>query len=333
MRSPLVSIVMPVYNAQTFLGEAIESVLAQTFGDFEFVIVDDGSTDHSLALIEHYAANDGRIRWFSRPNTGIVGSLNDGIQAARGELLARMDADDWSLPKRLETQVQFMQEHRDCVVVGTSLLVTDPIGAPIYIDHAETDPVKIGRDLLEFSGLGIGHPTVVMRRDAVIQVGGYRSEYQWSEDRDLWFRLEDVGRLANVSDVLYKYRYHLGSICHQRHLQQHQLKIRLVKETCRRRGIPLPTIVEEWELQNPIERTVLDHYQRWCELAMHAGNWHTARKYALKAFRSEPRRRAGWWLLCESLMGQRATSYLKRTYRRVRSLDREASPQSQSAKP
>src|SRR5213082_2829515 len=108
-----VTVLMPVYNAARFLAEAVESVLAQTFADFEFVIVDDGSTDRSPRMLQRFAEHDKRIKLIARPNTGIVGALNDGLIAAQSELIARMDADDVSHPARLEKQVQFMRENPD----------------------------------------------------------------------------------------------------------------------------------------------------------------------------------------------------------------------------
>src|SRR5262245_4670824 len=115
---PLVSVVMPVYNAAAYVAQAVESIRAQTLGDFEFIIVNDGSTDRSPRLLEGFAARDSRIKLISRPNTGIVGALNDGVAAARGELIARMDADDVSLPTRLEKQVTFMRSHPQVVALG-----------------------------------------------------------------------------------------------------------------------------------------------------------------------------------------------------------------------
>src|SRR3990172_10052244 len=108
--SPRISVVMPVYNAELFLASAIESILGQTLPDFEFVIVNDGSTDSSLEIVQEYAATDGRIRLVSRPNTGIVGALNDGLAISQGEFIARMDADDMALPHRFERQLKFLEE-------------------------------------------------------------------------------------------------------------------------------------------------------------------------------------------------------------------------------
>src|SRR5678816_4165512 len=111
--TPRVSIVMPVYNAAAYLAEAVDSILAQTFRDFQFVIVNDGSTDRSTAILERYAHRDQRIKLISRPNTGIVGALNDGLAEATGDYIARMDADDVSTPNRLAVQVDYLDKHLD----------------------------------------------------------------------------------------------------------------------------------------------------------------------------------------------------------------------------
>src|ERR1700726_1508117 len=120
---PTISVLMPVYNAERYVAEAVESILSQTFADFEFIIIDDGSKDRSLAILEEYAARDPRIRLVSRPNTGIVKALNQGLALASGELVARMDADDIAMPERLAKQRDYLADHPECVMVGSRVLV------------------------------------------------------------------------------------------------------------------------------------------------------------------------------------------------------------------
>ena len=148
--APAVSVVMPVYNAARHLREAVQSVLRQTFRDFELVAVDDGSTDESPAVLREYAARDPRVRVVSRPNTGIVGALNDGLDAARGPLVARMDADDVCLPRRFERQAAFLRDNPACLVVGTRVRYTEPNGRPICdgpvrVTHEEIDAHQLSR--------------------------------------------------------------------------------------------------------------------------------------------------------------------------------------------
>ena len=122
---PRVSVALPVHNCERYVAEAIESILAQTFTDFEFLIVDDGSTDGTLPILNRFAARDSRIRVISRPNTGIVGALNEMLGLARADLVARMDADDVALPVRFERQVRYLDEHPECVMVGSRVTIID----------------------------------------------------------------------------------------------------------------------------------------------------------------------------------------------------------------
>src|SRR4051812_47715917 len=128
MSTPAVSIVMPVYNGAAYLAEAVRSMLGQTFEDYEFVIVDDGSTDRTPRILAEFERQDRRIRVISRANTGIVGALNDGIAAAEAPLVARMDADDVSTPQRLHRQVAYLLDHPEVVVLGSRVIGTDPYG-------------------------------------------------------------------------------------------------------------------------------------------------------------------------------------------------------------
>ena len=164
---------MPVYNCEGYLAEAVRSVLSQTLRDFEFLIVDDGSTDHSLPVLRDFAAKDARIRLVSRPNTGITPALNEMIGLARGRYLARMDADDISMPDRFAKQVEYLEAHPECVIVGSRVMLMDPYGSPVAETGHKLTHEEIEHQLLTESGWAMVHPSVMMRRDAVNQVGGY----------------------------------------------------------------------------------------------------------------------------------------------------------------
>src|SRR3954452_3787995 len=131
MNSPKVSVAMPVYNSERYLAKAVESILAQTFTDFEFLIVDDGSTDASRAILENYAARDQRIKLVSRPNTGYLIALNEMLERSLGYYVARMDADDVALPQRFERQVKYLDDHPECVLLGSRVTIIDPDGDPL----------------------------------------------------------------------------------------------------------------------------------------------------------------------------------------------------------
>jgi glycosyltransferase involved in cell wall biosynthesis len=208
--TPVVSVLMPVYNGEWFLAEAIDSILGQTFADFEFVIIDDGSTDASPAILADYASRDPRIRVVRQAGAGIVAALNRGLAECRAPLVARMDADDSSLPTRLEQQVAFLAGHPRVAVVGTAFQLVSETGAAGPKVHHATGPAAISRGLRR--GNCLAHPTVMMRRDAILAVGGYRESLRHAEDYDLWTRVGERHELANLPTCLVRYRVHGGQV-------------------------------------------------------------------------------------------------------------------------
>lgn len=221
MTQPAISVVMSVYNGAPYLRAAIDSILAQTFGDFEFLILDDGSSDGSGAIVQDYAARDARIRLIQRENRGLITSLNELIVAARAPLLARMDADDVALPERFARQVDFLAIHVDYGVVGSQRINIDTAGQPM----AEAGP-DYALDHDQFLGI-IGkhsllcHSSVMMRTGLVRAVGGYHAAFRHCEDFDLWLRLAGVTRLCSLPDTLLCYRHSPGQVS-QRHIVELQ---------------------------------------------------------------------------------------------------------------
>ena len=198
---------MPVYNGQKYLAEAIESILTQTFADFEFVIVDDGSQDGSAAIIQDYAGRDGRIHFIQlKRNCGQASALNRGIAEARGEYIALMDCDDISLPERLEKQASFLAANSDIGVVGVWIQVVNQDLEPRKTWDYPLRHVDIVLDLCLRYGV-MGGATVMMRRDAVISVGGYDPQ-RLTNDKDLFTRLVGVTRFASLPQRLYWCRRH-----------------------------------------------------------------------------------------------------------------------------
>ena len=253
---PTISVVMPVYNAQRYVAEAIESILGQTFRDFEFLIIDDGSTDGSLAILERYAAQDSRIRLWSGPNEGYVPRLNEMLHQARGDLIGRMDADDVSFPDRFARQVEFLRSHPEVDVVGGARENIDSKGRFLFVSREAEDHDGIQSQLL--NGIcPISHPSVLMRRKAVLAVGGYRAEMMPAEDADLWLRMGERGRLANLADVVLRYREHDLSVSSLRNEEQCQLFQVAANEACDRRGIPRRELnIQPWRLPRSEERRV-----------------------------------------------------------------------------
>jgi len=194
-----ISILMPVYNGVRFLREAVESVLAQTYGDFEF-----------LAILESYAKTDSRIVLVRRPHMGLVASLNAGIAAARAELIARFDADDRMAPNRLERQVAYLRDHPELSVVCSYANLIDVNGNRIGRSAHPVDVIRGMKQCKPPLFLEIVHPSVIMRKTAVNSVGGYRQVPL--EDRDLWGRLVTAGHLIGCQpEYLMDYRLHGSS--------------------------------------------------------------------------------------------------------------------------
>lgn len=203
---PAVTVLMPIYNGAAYAPEAIDSILAQTFGDFELLIVDDGSTDGTGALLEAYARGDPRIRLFrNRENAGLTRRLNEGLALARGAYIARMDGDDVSLPERLERQVAFMQANPRVGICGAWVQKIGELG--YGVEHYPSDDADIRCHLL-FANV-LAHPAAIMRRSLFAELGlAYDSSYQRAQDYDLWVRAAEHVALANIPQVLLRYRMH-----------------------------------------------------------------------------------------------------------------------------
>jgi glycosyltransferase involved in cell wall biosynthesis len=204
-----VSVVMPVYNGERYLDAAVECILQQSFTNFEFLIIDDGSTDGTGDLLRKWEMRDKRIRLLSGSHHGISAALNRGLAAARSPIIARMDADDVSLPNRLERQVSFLKDHPAIAVVGSGVRFINTKGEPRSIANKYPRTPEDAVASLSCGNTPVAHPAVAMRRDAVLSVGGYRSLFDYAEDFDLWVRLmEHKHQIANLPEVLLDLRIH-----------------------------------------------------------------------------------------------------------------------------
>jgi glycosyltransferase involved in cell wall biosynthesis len=208
--APAISVVLPVRNGQAFLDEAIRSIRAQSFGDFEFIVVDDGSDDATAEIARRHAADDPRIRIIAQAPAGIVAALNRGIETASAPLIARMDADDVAMPRRLERQMEALSRYPAAAVIGSSFVVIDRAGRDLRTVRVPTGSKEIC-ERLERNNC-IAHPTVVMRRDAVLGIGGYRRAFRQCEDYDLWLRLAERYEILNIDEPLLRYREHAGQL-------------------------------------------------------------------------------------------------------------------------
>ena len=247
MTTPSVSILMAAYNAEDYLAEAIDSLLSQTFFDFELVVVNDGSSDDSAKILESFANADRRVRCITNEkNLGFVASLNKGLLECRSQLVARADADDVFYPERLQTQLDYMNAYPAVGVLGTGVEFINADGTrnPRRLQDLPLSPEAVR--LHSLLGCSLWHTTVVFRRQLVIEAGGYSKEMVGGpEDYELWSRLAGSTKIANLSDVLCKVRLHSSSITANwengfelfcsvaRRLQEEFLQEKVESENCR----------------------------------------------------------------------------------------------------
>lgn len=230
---PVISIVMPVYNGEKYLREAVESILAQTWKDFEFIIINDGSTDHSEEIILSYC--DERIVYLkNNNNSGICVTLNKGINAARGKYIVRMDCDDISFPERLSVQLQFMEDHPEIAVAGSDIIVFGSTEKQLRIMPHNQHLCKMG---LLFNSC-LAHPSVIIRRNVLNTHGlHYKDHYRGREDFELWWQISKVANITNINKPLLMYRIHPGQVTqnydeHQRHLSRQFIVERMTDVGC-----------------------------------------------------------------------------------------------------
>jgi glycosyltransferase involved in cell wall biosynthesis len=209
----MISIVMPVYNGERFLPEAIDSVLSQSYQDFEFVIVDDGSSDGTAEILRKYAASDSRISVIHQENRGVPASVNRAMNCCRHEWIARIDADDRMLPNRLERQLEFIRENPEISLACSYSYLINPQGKRIGTSENKVD-VEAGRKNLDPRRfVEIVHSTVMMRRKDVLELGGYREDLLYGDDRELWGRMVTSGKILKCqNEVLMEYRLHTGAL-------------------------------------------------------------------------------------------------------------------------
>ena len=260
---PAISVILPVYNAEAYVQKAVESILTQTFTDFELIIINDGSTDGSGAVLRDLAARDARIVLVDRPNGGLVSALNDGIESARADLIARMDADDVSMPERFALQHARMVQEPELAVLGSFFNIINRDGAIIrFYDDLPLTPTAAMRFVKH--RCPVHHPAVIMRRDAVLKAGGYRKAFlSYAEDYDLWLRMSDLGyAIANLPQPLLNYRWH-GANVSEVHWQAQRRSSILARLAHRVRKAGLPDPFEGVEtIDAELIRTVPAHLRQ-----------------------------------------------------------------------
>lgn len=269
MKYPVVSVIMPVYNSADFIKEAIESILNQTFSDFEMIVIDDCSTDNSAEII--CSIQDERLVFLKNDvNLGVAKTLNRGIEVAKGKYIARMDADDVSLPDRFDKQVSFFEAHPDYILCGGFAVTYDGESQFVYpsVDNYL-------RPLLLFQNVFV-HPNVMFRADALKKLK-YDEGFNFCEDYDLWFRCSRMGKIMVLPHILLRYRVHAGSVTFQKQKRMNDLRRVVQERELALLGI-FPTeeeyqihekIARIYSLKNELKATYLIDLENWLDKLMY----------------------------------------------------------------
>lgn len=298
---PQISVVMAVYNGGKYLQLAINSILHQSFTDFEFIIINDGSTDITLDVLTEFAQTDKRIHVVSRENKGLVASLNEAIALAKAPLIARMDADDIAHPKRLEKQFEFMQKHSGVVCVGSYYEVIDEEGLGLTVAKAPTDNEHI-QDALMRGHTVICHPTAMYRKNLVNAVGGYEQKFYLVEDLDLWLKLGEQGGLANIPEPLLSYRTNSDSVSTQNGEIQLAKAEAVINEASKRRHVDNRFELKKHWRPNETKESQMEFAMKYGWWAFNYNNKKAAVKYAKKAISLMPLNTEGWNLLINAFI-------------------------------
>jgi glycosyltransferase involved in cell wall biosynthesis len=292
--TPAISVIMPVYNTEQWVGDAVRSILAQTFSDFELIIIDDGSTDGTLQAVRRAVSDDPRVIVMSQANTGIVGALNAGLAQARGEFIARMDGDDLCDPRRFELQIERLRSEPQLVALGTCAIAIDPAGRLLCPADVPLTHEKIEKGHLTGESR-IFHPSVMMRAAAVKRAGGYRDLCP-VEDFDLWLRLGELGFLANLPQRLFTWRRTATGLLASHARRRVDVLRHVMEEMWKRRGLPGQPPSLQARLMSRGEL-----FRQWGWMALNAGERSTARRYALRSVVAQPMGLDSWWLLAHAL--------------------------------
>lgn len=284
--SPTISVLMSTYNRACFLDSSIESILKQSYTDFEFIIVNDGSTDETKERLTVWASKDPRITVLHQSQRGLPAALNHACKKAQGRYLARMDDDDIALPRRFETQLRAMAADPACVALGTAVTRIDEQGARLDTVIPYLANEQITAELLKGNGAAIVHPTLLARTAAVKMVGMYQEEYRRGQDLDLFLKLSEVGRLQNLAEVGLLFRIDSRSSSKvSKHSMEYrkQVENQILSFAYQRRGLGPPPEIEYHPSMTQ---------GRWLwtigHLALAGGNLRIARQYAIKAISSGP---------------------------------------------
>lgn len=230
MQHPEISVLMSVYNDEKYIEEAIDSILNQSLQDFEFIIIDDASTDQTSQILRLASQNDKRIKVYRNDsNIGLTKSLNKGLGLINSKYVARMDSDDVSMPYRLEKQLEVFKANPNSVLVTSNVDIINEDGIVWHQPRRYASNSQIAWLLVFYNYIG-GHSQVMFQRDSVLAVGGYNETYKYSQDYDLWVRLSELGDINLIDDVLLQYRQRVGSITDTKSDEQQNYSLRISQQ-------------------------------------------------------------------------------------------------------
>jgi glycosyltransferase involved in cell wall biosynthesis len=274
IHTPIITVLMSCYNAARWLDEAINSVLSQTFRDFEFIIVDDGSKDETLSIVRRAAEQDSRIVIIAKPNTGLADSLNVGIHQARGNWIARIDADDLCEPTRLGKQLATVLANPELVFIGSGLKEIDENGCE-KMTYSYPSGHKLLLQNLTSQRKFPPHSSAFYSTKIVREIGAYRPRVRRSQDADLWMRLAEVGEIACLDEPLVKIRKHTNQISNDDLGKQQAINGRMVLTSYYLRQLGAPDPIN-------LDQESFEFFRRWIAMKLEHEN-----SFELESLRKE----------------------------------------------
>lgn len=293
---------MSVHNEEKYVKDAVDSILNQTFTEFEFIIIDDGSTDKTAEILKGYT--DNRLRLIVQENLGLTRALNKGLKVARGVYVARMDGDDIAHPERLDREAKYLDAHTNVGIVGTFIRQVDENGRYLKQCRYETESEKIKKKL--WVDCPFCHPTVMFRKSCIEKVGCYREKIGPAEDYDLWFRISEICDVANIAEPLHKYRIDPHGVSISRRFDQIRstLLVRRLAKERREYGKDSLEVLSDEELKVALEKLLLrnrrnerrvasSNYAYLAEVSYCTGNYKDSLRWLIESFRAQAFNRRG----------------------------------------
>ncbi len=313
MKIPKVTVLMSVYNGEKYLREAIDSILSQTFKDFEFLILNDGSTDKTAEILKSY--QDPRIKIINNEkNIGLTKSLNKGLKIAKGNYIARQDADDISLPTRFEEELKFLKKNSNVALVGTDYFLINEKDKIINTINCLTENRKLKEKLLE--GNQFAHGSIIFKKECIEKIGMYREEFKFAQDFDFTLRITEEFDVANIPKSLYKWRINIDSVSVKKKTLQDKyalLAIELAKERKKFGQDKLQTLKKE-EINSFLDdylitksgfqskRNISQNYCFWSKIFFKGKDYKNAFKLLTKSFANYPLNKEIWVLFFRNFL-------------------------------